>query len=117
MFGVRDFRMELHRHQRTRAMRHGGHGASGSAAKNVEAFGNRLHLIAMIHPNLQLAVQIGQELVRMSGVESREAVLAFFALADPAAQHIGHELLAVADAEHGAISARICGSICGLPAS
>ncbi len=42
----------------------------------------------------------------MGGSKSRETVFAFLALPDAAAQHVSHELLAVADAEHGAISGK-----------
>ncbi len=64
--------------------------------------GRRGYLIAMVHPDLQLAVQIGEERMGMNGSKSRESVLALFAFPDAAAQHVSHELLAVADAEHGA---------------
>jgi hypothetical protein len=53
--------MELDGHQRTRAMSNGRHGASGRATDHVKSLGRSLHLIAMVHPNLQVAaVEIGE---------------------------------------------------------
>ena len=82
-------------------MRHRGNGASGSAAQNVKALGNCLHLVAMVHPDLQLAVQAGEQFVRLPRFKARESVFALFAFPDTTFQDMRHQLLAVADTKHG----------------
>ena len=99
---VRDFRMELHGHERTRAVGDGRHGTCKRAAQDIETFGSQFHLVAMIHPDLQLTVQTGKKRVRAPGLESGESILALLTLADAPAQHVGHQLLSIADAEHRA---------------
>ncbi len=84
-------------------MSHGGHGASGGAAEHVETLGSSLHLVAMVHPDLRVRRSDRRRAGAACAVrESRKSVLAFVAFADAAAQHVRHELLAIADAEHGA---------------
>src|ERR1700685_3113635 len=56
----------------------------------------------MIHPDLELTVQTGKELVSTRRLESGEAILALLTFANVATQHMGHELLTIANAEHGA---------------
>ncbi len=56
LLGVGHFGMELHRHQRAGTMRDRSYGASGCGAQDIEAFGRRCHLVAMVHPHLQLAI-------------------------------------------------------------
>ncbi len=84
------------------AMGHGRDGASSVPARISKPGGTRFHLVAMIHPNLRIAVQALEQLVRFDGLEHRQAVLAFVAFSHMAAQIVRHELLAVTDAEHGA---------------
>ena len=56
--------------------------------------------IAVAHPDLLAAFDAVEDGVGMEDVELGEAVFAPIALADMAAQDVGHQLLAVADTEH-----------------
>ena len=70
--------------------------------RTSKSFGGRFHLVAMIHPDLELTVQAGEESVRARALESGESILALLTLSDVAAQHMGHKLLTIANTEYGA---------------
>ena len=67
----------------------------------MEAGRHLADMVAMAHPHGQLAAEPFEEAVRLAHREQRRAVLARGAGVDLAAEVVGDQLHAVADAEHG----------------
>ena len=78
-------------------------------ASTSKSGGTRFHLVAMVHPDLRVAVQAFEKRVRLRRMQDCQAVLALVALSDVAAEFVRHELLAVADSQHGAAGSKNCG--------
>ena len=98
VFRVRDLRMELHGIETLFAVLHRGDGAFRRMGYDGEALRRLCHHIVMAHPD----GGVRHPLKEGGGLEKRlnTGVFAHGRLLDPAAQHMGHELHAVADAEH-----------------
>ena len=112
------FGMELDAVEARAGRGDGGDGAGGGAAGDGKPGGAGGDHVAMAHPDLLAAGEAGEQRVgRTSEIERGQAVFAAVALAHLAAQQVRHQLLAVADAEHGDAEAKIAGSTVGLPGS
>ena len=66
-------------------MSHGCYGAGFGAGEDFETRRYRLHLVAMIHPDLRIAVQTLEQRVRFDPVEYSQAVLTLVAFSHVAA--------------------------------
>jgi hypothetical protein len=71
----------------------------GGAPGQAEARRDALEPVAMAHPDLLLVFDLGQEPRRVEDAQGGEAVLALLRRDDLAAEEVGHELDAIADAE------------------
>ena len=95
--------MELRRVQTALGAFHRGHGAHVGRGRYREPCGNLGHGVAVAHPHRlldgRLAVQRRRSLVAPR--QRRGPVLALLGVAHGAAQRDGHNLLAVAEAQHG----------------
>jgi hypothetical protein len=70
------------------------------------------------HPDLLAAAEPGEQ--RVGGLvelQGGEAILAFLALANLAAEQVRHELLPITDSQYGLAVAKMAGSTVGLPGS
>ena len=93
--------MELHSIQAAGLILRSGHRAVGGMGNNLKAGGCLFDIIVMAHPAYILG---GQRIKQRAGsiqIDQRFAVLTLGGLADLAAQHVHHQLAAVADAEDG----------------
>ena len=101
VLSVQDLGVELHSIQATGLILRSGHRAVGGMGNNLKAGGCLLDIIVMAHPAYILG---GQRIKQRAGsiqIDQRFAVLTLGGLADLAAQHMHHQLAAVADAEDG----------------
>src|SRR5580704_10327561 len=80
---------------------HGGDGAGFGAGQNAKTFGHGGDQVAMAHPDLLAAFDASEDGVGIDDIELSEAVLATIAFFDMAPECVRHQLVAVADAEHG----------------
>ena len=96
--------MELQAEDRQRGMTDGGDRAGAGRSKRFEIAGDARDLIAVRHPNFEIARQIGEEFVRTAvgrrgHMDLGSTVLAGRRAFDLAAERFAGELHAVADAE------------------
>jgi hypothetical protein len=68
--------MKLNSHQRPIAMSHSCYGASVRFSEHVEALGNGFDLIAMVHPDLRVTVEVREKGVGLGSFEKGQAVFA-----------------------------------------
>ncbi len=97
--GVDDFGMELHTEDPAVQVLHGGEGAVVGLGDRDEPGRERGDLVTMAHPYLQVGIESGKEGGVLGHVHHGLAILAFEAGLHRAAQRVGGELHAVADAE------------------
>ena len=100
VLGMQHFRVELHTVQPARGVLRRCHRAVGSVCHDLEAGGRRFDIVVMAHPADILRRQSVEQRAGRIQVHQRLAVFAFGGLGDLAAQHVHHELAAVADAQH-----------------
>ena len=101
VFGVQDLGVELHGVEAACLILRGSHRTVGRVGHDLKAGGGLLDVVVMAHP---ADILRGQRVKQRAGgvqVDQRLAVLALGCLADLAAQHVHHQLAAVADAEDG----------------
>ena len=104
VLGVVDLRMELYAVEAPLLVRDGHVGAGGGMGSEGKARRHLLHVIAVAHPGYALLRQAPEELAAGVVEGLGLAVLPGGVLLGgrhPAAQSLGHELAAVADAQHG----------------
>ena len=99
VIGVQHFGMELHAVQTAGLILGSSHRAVGGVGHDLKAGGGRLDIIIMAHPADILLGQAGKHRAGGIQVDDRFAVLTLGGLADLAAQHVHHQLAAVADAQ------------------
>ena len=100
VFGVQHLGVELHAVQPAGRVLRGRHRAVGRVRHDLEAGGLLFNVIVVAHP---ADVARGQAVKQRAGgveVDKRFAVFPLRRFADHAAQHVHHELAAVADAQH-----------------
>ena len=103
VLGVQDLGVELHGVEAACLILRGSHRTVGRVGHDLKAGGGLLDVVVMAHP---ADILRGQRVKQRAGgvqVDQRLAVLALGCLADLAAQHVHHQLAAVADAEDGRI--------------
>ena len=93
--------MKLDRVQPALGRRHGGDGAGIRAAQDFEARRGILNRIAVAHPDLLTAFDSPKQSIGVAQIQLGESVFAAVAFLHAAAQDVGHQLLPVANAEHG----------------
>ena len=93
--------MELRGIEPARRALHRSHRARLGMRRDGEALRNTAHGVAVAHPHGLLARRRGQKLARALADELGGAVLALVGMGDLAAEDDGHDLVAVAEAEHG----------------
>ena len=101
VLGVQDLGVELHGVEAAGLILRGSHRAVGRVGHDLKAGGGLLDVVVMAHP---ADILRGQRVKQRAGgvqIDQRLAVLALGCLADLAAQHVHHQLAAVADAEDG----------------
>ena len=101
VFGVQDLGVELHGVEAACLILRGSHRTVGRVGHDLKAGGGLLDVVVMAHP---ADILRGQRVKQRAGgvqVDQRLAVLALGCLADLTAQHVHHQLAAVADAEDG----------------
>ena len=100
--GVNDFGVELQPEDRQLFVRSGGERGGGGLADRKEARRQLLDAIAVAHPHLErlALLEAGERAQALDHFDVGRAVLAVGALVDAAAEHLRHQLQAVADAEH-----------------
>ena len=101
ILGVQDLGVELHSVEAACLILHGSHRTVRRVGHDLKAGGGLLDVVVMAHP---ADILRGQRVKQRAGgvqVDQRLAVLALGCLANLAAQHVHHQLAAVADAEDG----------------
>ena len=99
VLGVQDLRVELHAVQAAGLILGSGHRAVGGVSHNFKAGGGRLDIVVMAHPADVFVRQAGEQRAGGVQVDHGLAVLALRGFADLAAQHVHHQLAAVADTQ------------------
>ena len=101
VFGVHDLRVELHTVQPAADVLRRGHRAVGGVGGNGKAGGGLLDVIVVAHPADVLLRQAVEQ--RAAGVQADQglSILPLRGAGDLAAQHVHHQLAAVADAQDG----------------
>src|SRR5437879_1680116 len=97
------FGMKLHGEERSVAMTHGCELARLGGGQYFEPRRNGFDHIAVVHPDLGVAVNICKESVWLPMVENRVPVFAALTWTYGPAQLVSHELQAITDPEHGHI--------------
>jgi hypothetical protein len=92
--------MELHREEPALAVLHRGHRDPVGRRGDAEAVGRARDGVAVTHPDRVGGGKILEQRARLGHVQLGPAVLTVPRGRDLAAQVLGHELVAVADAEH-----------------
>lgn len=98
---MQDLGVELHGVEAACLILRGSHRTVGRVGHDLKAGGGLLDVVVMAHP---ADILRGQRVKQRAGgvqVDQRLAVLALGCLADLTAQHVHHQLAAVADAEDG----------------
>ena len=114
---VDDFGMELDAVEiALRILDHGRPGVAGPAG-DVETGREFFDGIAVAHPDLFQVLEAGQKPAAAQDPERGEAVFALGGRGDLAAEEMGHELEAVADAEDRDAEAKSSGGAVGAPSS
>ena len=96
---VNDLRMKLDAEDAL-AVREGGHRRVAARGQGVESGRQLADMVAVTHPDGELGIQAVEKSVRLPHREQRGAVLARMTRIDFAAEVVGDQLHAVADAEH-----------------
>ena len=118
--GVRDLGMEQQRVEAAIRRFHGGDRRVGAGRDDREARRRGRDEVAVARPDAQLAgnaAETARASRRRCTLHQRVAELAMRRRRDAAAQHVGHQLHAVADAEHGHAQSKTAGSHFGAPSS
>ena len=100
VLGMQNLGVELYAVQAARRILGRCHRAIGRMGHNLEAGSRRLNIIVMAHPADILCRQTVKQRARGIKIHQRLAILAFRSFGDLAAQHMHHELAAVADAKN-----------------
>ncbi len=101
---VDDFRVELHAVEVAGIVGDDGEGSAFALRHDAEAFRQLGDAVAMAHPDLLAGALLPQPVEQRAGlldVDEGAAVFAVVGAGDLAAQLGAHDMLAVADAEHG----------------
>ena len=98
--GVRDFGVELHRIDASRSVFDDRWALVVAHGRELESGGELSDLVAMAHPHLHAAVEIGHQLACALQRNVRATVLAGFGRNDRSAKNLGDVLHAIADAQH-----------------
>ena len=101
VFAVTYLGMELRGEQLAFGAFHGGHGAYVGGRGDDETFGHAVHRIAVAHPYGLLGGSVAIQGAFALAHDHGRAVFALFGMAHRTAQRNGHNLLAVAKAQHG----------------
>ena len=101
--GVGDFGMELDGVEAAFGVGDGAVRRVGGPGDGLEALRRRADLVAVRHPDVEMLVRlhVAERPDRLDDLELRVAVLAVGRAIDGAAEQLGHQLQAVADAEDG----------------
>ncbi len=100
--GVRDFRMEQQAVERALRVFHRRHRRVGAGRDDAKAGRRGRDVVAMAGPDAQLARDAAEKArPRVADLDHRVAELTMRRRRDASAQRVGHQLHAVADAEHG----------------
>ena len=97
------FGVELRRIQLALGAFHGRNGAHVGGGRHDKAFGHAAHGITVAHPDRLLVRRVAVKLActRIAARQRSGAVFALLSVADLAAQGNGHNLLAIAETQHG----------------
>ena len=100
--GVHDFRMELDTVEVLVLVDHGSNGAFGGMAGHDESFGYFFHIVLVAHPADIVLFDSGKQAGFRVEDHCRLAVFTGrISMGHDAAQFLGHELMAVAESQHG----------------
>ena len=100
VFGMQHFRVELHTVQAAGGILCSGNRAVGGVGNNIKAGGSLLDIVIMAHPANILVRQAVKQRAGGIQIHNRLAIFAFRSLANLTAQHMHHQLTAIADAQY-----------------
>jgi len=98
---VRHFGMELHAVEVSLQIAHRRNGGVLGLRQHDKTWRGRLHHVAVAHPAGQVEVQLLEQRLGMHDGQQRAPVLALCGGLHDAAQQMRHQLMPVADAQHG----------------